>query len=161
VPPIRDIAAPLRIPISNVLKRQSAGAAVSGRICGGVVQVGEKLRILPGDESAIVKCMSACCPVIAHICTHICPPLQAIELEEQNVPWAASGSNVTINLTAIDPVHLNIGSVLCPPTDMVPLATIFTARIIVFDIEVPITAGASVSVYFTSLCFLLIDPFVG
>lgn len=54
-PPTRDIAAPLRIPISNVFKSHGTGAAVSGRLCGGVVQVGERLRILPGDETAIVK----------------------------------------------------------------------------------------------------------
>jgi len=46
----------MRLPISNVFKGQSSGAAVSGRLSGGVVQVGEKLRILPGDETAIVKC---------------------------------------------------------------------------------------------------------
>lgn len=68
----------------------------------------------------------------------------AIEIESESVPWAASGSNVTMYLTSIDPINLNIGSVLCPPTDLVPLATIFTARIIVFDIQVPITAGSSV-----------------
>jgi len=88
--------------------------------------VGEKLRVLPGDETAIVK---------------------AIEVEDQTVPWAASGSNVTLHLTSIDPVNLNIGSVLCPSTDLVPLATVFTARIIVFDIQVPITAGASVELF--------------
>lgn len=53
---MRDIDAPLRFPISNVFKGPSSGAGVSGRVCGGVVQVGERLRILPGDESAIVKC---------------------------------------------------------------------------------------------------------
>ena len=59
------------------------------------------------------------------------------------MPWAAAGSNVTLSLTA-DPVHLVIGNVLCPPTDLVPLVTVFTARIIVFDVQLPITAGASV-----------------
>jgi len=58
VPPIRDIMAPLRVPISNVLRRQGSGASVSGRLCGGIVQVGEKLRVLPGDETAIVKGVS-------------------------------------------------------------------------------------------------------
>ena len=52
--------------------------------------------------------------------------------------------NVTLYLTAVDPVHLNIGSVLCPPTNLIPLVTVFTARIIVFDIQVPILAGTSV-----------------
>lgn len=69
----------------------------------------------------------------------------AIESETESLQWAASGSNVTLYLTAIDPIHVNIGSVLCPPTDVVPLASVFTARIIVFEIQVPITIGASVS----------------
>lgn len=56
VPPVRDIMIPLRLPISNVFKGQSTGAAISGRLCGGVVQVGERLRVLPGDESGIVRC---------------------------------------------------------------------------------------------------------
>ncbi|KAJ2933483.1 hypothetical protein H1R20_g3626, partial [Candolleomyces eurysporus] len=125
-PPARDVDSPLRIPIANVFKGQGQGAAVSGRILSGVVQVGEKLRVLPGDESGIVK---------------------SIEVEEENVSWAAAGSNVNIQLTAIDPVNLIVGSVLCPPTDLVPLATSFIARVIVFDIQVPITAGSSIEVY--------------
>lgn len=72
--------------------------------------------------------------------------LLAIEFEDQNVPWAADGSNVTLHMTAVDAIHLGIGTVLCPPSDIVPLATTFTARIIVFDVQVPITAGTSVRV---------------
>jgi len=125
-PPARDILAPLRIPIANVFKSHGSGAAISGRLCGGVVQVGERLRILPGDEDAVVK---------------------SIEVDDINVQWAAAGTNATLFLTSVDPVNLSIGSVLCPPTDLVPLATVFTARIIVFDLQVPITAGSSVELF--------------
>jgi elongation factor 1 alpha-like protein len=138
-PPAREILAPLRIPLSNVFKSQGSGAAVSGRVCAGVVQVGEKLRILPGDETGVVKCK----PLFLSQCS-LTDRFKAIEIEDASVPWAAAGSNVTLYLTAIDPVNLNIGSVLCPPGDLVPLAAHFTARIIVFDIQVPITAGTSV-----------------
>ncbi|KAG5644569.1 hypothetical protein DXG03_008143 [Asterophora parasitica] len=124
-PPARDITAPLRIPIANVFRSHGSGAAVSGRLCGGVVQVGEKLRILPGDETAIVK---------------------SIEVDEESAPWAAAGTNATFYLTSVDPVNLHIGNVLCSTTDLAPLATVFTARIIVFDIQVPITAGTSARV---------------
>lgn len=55
-PPARDIESPLRLPISNVFKGQSSGIGVSGRVCAGIIQVGERLRVLPGDESALVKC---------------------------------------------------------------------------------------------------------
>ncbi|KAF9045948.1 hypothetical protein BDZ89DRAFT_942191 [Hymenopellis radicata] len=125
-PPSRDIASPLRFPISNIFKGQSAGIGVTGRLCSGVVQVGERLRVLPGDETAAVK---------------------SIEVEEENVPWAMAGQNTTLFLTGIDAIHLSIGTVLCPPTDVVPLATTFTARIIIFDVQVPITAGASVELF--------------
>lgn len=55
-PPARDIESPLRLPISNVFKGQSSGIGVTGRICGGIIQVGERLRVLPGDETAVVRC---------------------------------------------------------------------------------------------------------
>ncbi|KAG5716062.1 HBS1-like protein [Termitomyces sp. T112] len=125
-PPTRDIMAPLRVPISNVFKSHGSGAAVAGRLCGGVIQVGERLRILPGDEISVVK---------------------TIEVDDKNVLWAAAGTNVTLYLTSVDPVNLHIGSVLCPTTDLVPLATSFSARIIVFDIQVPITGGTSVELF--------------
>lgn len=138
-PPAREISAPVRIPLSNVFKSHGSGAAVSGRLCAGVVQVGEKLRILPGDETAVVKCKF----LVLSQCS-LTDNFKAIEIEDASVPWAAAGSNATLYLTAVDPVNLSIGSVLCPPSDLVPLATHFTARIIVFDIQVPIIAGASV-----------------
>ncbi|THH33638.1 hypothetical protein EUX98_g505 [Antrodiella citrinella] len=126
VPPTRDILSSLRFPIANVFKGQSSSIAVTGRVCGGIVQVGERLRVLPGDDSALVK---------------------LIEHEENTVQWAAAGSNVTLYLTSVDPGHVNIGSVLCPPTDLIQLTTVFTARIIVFDIQIPITAGTSVELF--------------
>ncbi|KAI0069143.1 EF Tu GTP binding domain-containing protein [Artomyces pyxidatus] len=127
--PARDIYAPLRFPIFNVFKGTSSSTGVSGRICGGIVQVGERLRILPGDETAIVR---------------------SIETESESRPWAAAGSNVTLYLTAVDPIQLNIGSVLCPTTDVITLASVFSARIIVFDIQVPILAGTSVELFHQS-----------
>lgn len=60
------------------------------------------------------------------------------------MPWAAAGSNATLHLIAVDPIHLTIGNVLCSMIDLLPLVTMFTARIIVFDIQRPITAGTSV-----------------
>ncbi|KAF8631149.1 hypothetical protein AX15_002495 [Amanita polypyramis BW_CC] len=125
-PPSRDYLGPLRIPISNVFKSQGSSVTASGRICSGVVQVGEKLRVLPGDETAVVK---------------------SIDTERINAPWAPAGSNATLYLTAIDLVHLNIGSVLCSPSDLVPLVSSFTARIIVFDIQLPIMTGISVELF--------------
>lgn len=56
--PERPYDSPLRIPLSNVFKGQTAiasGVAVSGRLCSGVVQIGDRLRAVPGDEVAHVR----------------------------------------------------------------------------------------------------------
>ena len=68
-------------------------------------------------------------------------------MDEEDVPWAAAGSNATLYLQNIDPIHLSQGFVLCPPSSPVPLTTTFTARIIVFDIDVPLTIGVSVELF--------------
>jgi elongation factor 1 alpha-like protein len=52
----------------------------------------------------------------------------------------------------VDAINLDIGSVLCAPDSLVPLATVFKARIIVFDIQLPITAGTSVSRWLHKRC---------
>lgn len=114
---------------------------MAGRVCGGVIQVGDRLRILPGDESGNVKCtLTFLEELISLLIRHI-----AIEQDEESVPWAAAGANITLHLTNVDPIHLAVGSVLCLPEEVIPLASEFNARLVVFDIEVPITAGASVS----------------
>ncbi|KAG8830141.1 Hsp70 suppressor, GTPase facilitates ribosomal subunit dissociation, partial [Serendipita sp. 405] len=128
-PPGRGIDAPLRFPVTNVFRGQTAtssGFAVAGRICSGVVQVGERVRVLPGDESAVIK---------------------IIESDGESLPWAAAGSSVHLYLSGIDPIHLSIGSVLCPPTSLVPIVSSFVAQVILFDIQIPLTIGASVELF--------------
>ena len=56
--PSRPYESPFRIPLSNVFKGQTAvasGVAVSGRLCSGVLQVGDRVRAVPGDEVANVR----------------------------------------------------------------------------------------------------------
>lgn len=81
----------------------------------------------------------------------------AIEIEDEHVPWAAAGSNATLYLTAVDAIHLSIGNVLCPMADPPPLVSVFTARIIVFDIQLPITSGTSVCNFESEICAFLIS----
>ncbi len=84
------------------------------------------------------------CPQADHPCL-------AIDSDGESRPWAGAGSNVNVTLTGVDPISLNVGSVLCREGQTVPLVSSFTAKIIVFDIQIPITAGTSVSAYFASL----------
>ena len=88
-----------------------------------------------------------------------------IEVDNDSVPFASAGTNVTVYLANIDPINLrwvvdmiriqmliiiikSIGSVLCSPTDLVPLASKFIAQILLFDINIPILPGTTVSIIF-------------
>jgi len=93
------------------------------------VQVGERLAVLPGTESAVVR---------------------LLEVEEESVQWAAAGANATIYLAGIDPIHLSVGCVLCHPESPIPLVSTFIGQIIVFDIQVPLIAGSSIELFHQS-----------
>ncbi|SCZ88570.1 BZ3500_MvSof-1268-A1-R1_Chr2-1g04498 [Microbotryum saponariae] len=128
VPP-RALETPLRIPVSNVFKGQSAtasGLAVSGRVESGIVQVGERLCALPGDESGVVR---------------------SLEVDGEHVSYAIAGVNVTVFLSNIDPLQLSVGSILCPPSEPIPVVSSFLAQIMVFDVKYPITAGYAVELF--------------
>lgn len=46
------------MPVTNVFRGQTAvasGVGVSGRIVSGVLQIGDRLRVVPGDESGVVR----------------------------------------------------------------------------------------------------------
>ncbi|EIW70184.1 hypothetical protein TREMEDRAFT_71549 [Tremella mesenterica DSM 1558] len=131
--PARPYESPLRIPVSNVFKGQTAiasGVAVSGRLCSGVVQVGDRLRAIPGDEVGSVR---------------------TIEVDDESAPYATAGQNVTLYLAGIDPIHLAIGTVLCPPSQPVSLVSKFTAQILVFDLQSPIISGTPVELFHHSV----------
>ncbi|WVO14086.1 hypothetical protein L204_101714 [Cryptococcus depauperatus] len=131
--PTRPYDSPLRMPVSNVFKGQTAvasGVAVSGRLCSGVLQVGDRLRAVPGDEVASIR---------------------TIEVNENSAPYAVAGQNVTLYLSNIDPINLSIGTVLCPMNQPVPLVAKFIAQILVFDLQSPIIAGTPVEIFHHSM----------
>lgn len=129
-PPVRQLNSPLRIPITNVFRAGqtaiSSGIGVSGRLLTGVVSVGDRVSVVPGDESATVK---------------------AIEYENTSVPWAVAGSSVTLYLTDIEMNFLTIGAVLCPPNAPVTTTSTITAQVLVFEPSLPILAGTTLDLY--------------
>lgn len=118
VPP-RALDAPLRIPVSNVFRGQTAtssGLAVAGRIESGIVQIGERLACLPGDESGVVRCEFVV-PII-HTPTNVANT--ALEVDGVSVPWAVAGANVTIFLSGIDPLQLSYVLLPLPSPPLTP-----------------------------------------
>lgn len=52
-----------------------------------------------------------------------------------------------LSLSLTQAYEHRVGSVLCPPNQLVPTVSSFTAQIIVFDLKYPITAGCSVELF--------------
>ncbi|WFD00159.1 hypothetical protein MYAM1_002906 [Malassezia yamatoensis] len=132
VMPPRMIDAPLRMPVTNVFRSTSAissGLGVAGRIVSGLVQVGELLRPLPGDESGVVR---------------------AIECENQLVQWAAAGSNATLYFAHLEQNQVNVGSVLCPPDAPIALVSEALVQLLVFQPTYPLVQGTALEVFFHS-----------
>lgn len=72
-------------------------------------------------------------------------------MDEDSAPYAVAGQNVTLYLSGIDPIHLGIGTVLCPTNYPVPMVSSFTAQILVFDVQSPIITGTAVEVFHHSI----------
>jgi translation elongation factor EF-1alpha len=62
------------------------------------------------------------------------------------VQVAFAGDQVSATLAGIDVQNVSVGYMLCDPAQPIPVTSHFEARIIVFDIKLPITKGYSVRI---------------
>ncbi|KAK9368456.1 hypothetical protein V1509DRAFT_622964 [Lipomyces kononenkoae] len=123
----RDIGAPLRMSITDVFKGNASSAInVTGRINAGNVQVGETVLAIPSNETATIK---------------------SIAIADQANDWAVAGDNVQVALSNIDIVHLRAGDILCAISSPVKCAKTFSARVIVFQLRIPLIKGSNVLIY--------------
>ncbi|XP_007427494.1 HBS1-like protein isoform X2 [Python bivittatus] len=129
-PPQRSIDKPFRLCVSDVFKDQGSGFCVTGKIEAGYVQVGERLLVMPPNETCTVK---------------------GIALHEQPVDWAAAGDHVSLTLTGMDIIKINVGCIFCCPKEPIKTCTRFRARVLIFNIEIPITKGFPVLLYFQTV----------
>ncbi|XP_015669303.1 HBS1-like protein [Protobothrops mucrosquamatus] len=129
-PPQRSVDKPFRLCVSDVFKDQGSGFCVTGKIEAGYVQVGERLLVMPPNETCTVK---------------------GIALHEQPVDWAAAGDHVSLTLTGMDIIKINVGCIFCCPKEPIKTCTRFRARVLIFNIEIPITKGFPVLLYFQTV----------
>ncbi|CAG8609156.1 17331_t:CDS:10, partial [Cetraspora pellucida] len=132
-PPTRLLEKPFRLSVTDFFKGglgNVGGVSVAGRIESGTIQVGEEITVIPGGERGVVKVLT---------------------VNEESSKWAAAGDSVLLTLIDLDILQLKIGSVLCPPSQPVPITSHFLARIVVFDVKIPITRGFPVILHRQSL----------
>lgn len=128
--PQRPVSKPLRMSINDIFKGTGSGFCVAGRIENGVINKGDKVLVCPTKEMAEVRGLS-------------------INDLASNVAFA--GDQVSVTLSGIEMQNVSVGYVLSDPIQQVPVSSRFEARLVVFNVKVPITKGFPVLIHHQSL----------
>ncbi|XP_041814233.1 HBS1-like protein isoform X2 [Chelmon rostratus] len=128
--PQRSIDKPFRLCVSDVFKDQGSGFCVTGKIEAGYIQTGDKILAMPPNETCTVK---------------------GITLHDEALDWSAAGDHVSLTVTGMDIIKINVGCVFCHPKEPIRVCTRFRARILLFNIEVPITQGFPVLLHYQTV----------
>ncbi|PSN40539.1 HBS1-like protein [Blattella germanica] len=128
--PERPITKPFRLSVNDIFKGTGSGFCVSGRVETGMVQVGDKVLVQPQNEGAVIK---------------------ALSIDDAPVQVAFAGDQASATLSGIEMQNVSVGYILCDPAQPIPITSHFEARIVVFNIKLPITKGYSVVLHHQSL----------
>lgn len=128
--PERPINKPFRFSVNDIFKGTGAGFCVSGHVETGMVSLGDKILVLPRNETAVVK---------------------GLQVDEVSVTNAFAGDNISLMLSGIDQQNVGIGDIICNPQNPVPVTTRFQAHIVVFTVKMPIIKGLPVVIHQQSL----------
>ncbi|XP_070556541.1 HBS1-like protein isoform X4 [Ptychodera flava] len=129
-PPKRPIDKPFRLCVSDVFKGMGSGFSVSGKIVSGNIQAGDRILVKPAGEQGNIK---------------------TVLVQDEDTKWACAGDHVTLTVTGIDQMRVNVGSMLCSPSEPIKATTKVNARVIIFNIDVPITRGYPVVFHYQTL----------
>uniref|UniRef100_A0A668TE04 HBS1-like protein n=1 Tax=Oreochromis aureus TaxID=47969 RepID=A0A668TE04_OREAU len=128
--PQRSVDKPFRLCVSDVFKDQGSGFCVTGKIEAGYIQTGDRILAMPPNETCTVK---------------------GITLHDEALDWAAAGDHVSLTLTGMDIIKINMGCVFCDPKEPIRVCTRFRARVLIFNIEIPITQGFPVLLHYQTV----------
>uniref|UniRef100_A0A673MXC8 HBS1-like protein n=1 Tax=Sinocyclocheilus rhinocerous TaxID=307959 RepID=A0A673MXC8_9TELE len=76
---------------------------------------------------------------------------KGITLHDEALDWAAAGDHVSLTVTGMDIIKINVGCIFCDPKEPIRACTRFRARILLFNIEVPITQGFPVLLHYQTV----------
>jgi len=128
--PERAIDRPLRMSVSDIYKGTGSGFCISGRVETGVLCLNDKVLVGASREQAQVK---------------------SLAMNDFPQTSVFAGDQVSVTLPALDINNVAVGCIICDPQTPIPVTTRFQARIIVFNVKVPITMGFPVLLHHQSL----------
>ncbi len=122
----RPIDKPLRFCITDIFKsQQTANISLAGKVESGSVKLGDKICLVPSNESGQVKTI--------------------LSNDDQSLQACFAGDSVILNVANIDMSNINVGNFVCdcinPP---IPVSDRIKARIIIFNLDLPLIKGFSV-----------------
>ncbi|KAA0202386.1 hypothetical protein HAZT_HAZT001103 [Hyalella azteca] len=120
--PSRDVDQPARFSISDVFKGGSSNMCVAGKLHTGYIQSGDRLLLLPHTSAITIKDVSC-----------------------NSAPGSIfAGDSGTLTVSGVEPDELSVGSFLCDPAKPMRRTTTLQARIVVFNVIIPIIKGTQV-----------------
>lgn len=133
--PPRSIEKSFRMSISDIFKPTASGGGgfcVAGRIETGYIQKNDTVLIAPLNEYATVKNISL---------DNALPSASSLGLN-----CAFAGDHVSLTLvgsasSTLDPANLALGMIVCDPSQPVKVTKHFAAKLVVLNVETPITKG--------------------
>ncbi|EDV38751.1 uncharacterized protein Dana_GF24953 [Drosophila ananassae] len=128
--PERAIDRPLRMSVSDIYKGTGSGFCISGRVETGVLCLNDRVLVGASREQAQVK---------------------SITMDEFPHTSVFAGDQVSVTLAGVDINNVTVGCIICDPQTPIPVTLRFQARIIVFNVKVPITMGFPVLLHHQSL----------
>ncbi|KAL5015705.1 hypothetical protein ScPMuIL_005294 [Solemya velum] len=129
-PVTRSIDKPFRLTVADVFKGMGSGFSITGRINAGSVQNGDRMCVMPSADNAVIK---------------------GILQDEMPIPYAFAGDHVTMTITGLDITKVNMGNVICDMTNPVKVATRIRARVVIFNLKMPITRGFMVVYHYQTI----------
>ncbi|XP_042908568.1 HBS1-like protein [Parasteatoda tepidariorum] len=128
--PERPVDKPFRMCVSDVFKGATGGFCAAGKIEGGFVKGGDKALVMPAGEQIVIKGVSS---------------------DERSLTYGFAGDHVVLQLQGIDPNNISSGSMICSIENPVKVTSRFEARLVIFNISIPITKGFPVILHYQSL----------
>ena len=119
-PPERLLSGPVKMPISE--KHKEMGTMVSGKLESGVIQVNDKLIMMPNRVEIVVD---------------------SLQLEGSTAQAAEPGDVVRLRLKGVEEEDVRVGFVLCSPNNLVSYTSSFIAKIMILEHKSIICAGYS------------------
>ncbi|CAK5058112.1 unnamed protein product [Meloidogyne enterolobii] len=138
---------PLRIVVNDILRTSPTILCVSAKVEGGHVETGDKLFLMPEAIAVVVKALSIddSSSSTSQSSKNISPPT------DQQICFA--GDQITLTLSGnFEPDSVYPGNVFCRGgTELLHPCQRFLARLVTFDIRMPILRGAHAELFVHSL----------